>query len=124
MHVTNNKYYCSEEFFYQTVINQIGKFGKILLSTPTSIQSCISLRMPTAAPQEIHTASLSILAHQELLKSYYQLEVVVVTADDDEEVDVCVTCLPMILKNYVPTLDKLPEFLFNIATEVSIHVFA
>lgn len=71
--------------------------------------------MPMAEAQEVLAAAQSILAHRELLKSYYQLDVV---ASDDNS-DVYLTCLPMMLKGYVPALDKLPEFLVDVAIEVS-----
>ncbi len=104
----------SEEYFYQIVINFIGKFGSLLFSSPLSIQSCLALALPGASKEELNAHSHSLLSHRQLLKSYYSLNIEL--SENDETV--YLTCLPMILKNYVPKLDRMPIFLCNLAQRV------
>jgi hypothetical protein len=87
-------------------------------STPISIRSCIFLRMSEVAVQEKHAASLSIYSHKELPKSCYNIEIVA----SEDNTDVYIICLPMIVKSYVPSLDKMPEFLLNLATQVKNYI--
>lgn len=106
--------YTSEEYFYQIIINNIGKFGKLLLSTPIPISSGISLFAPDKTSDELMEACTSIIEHKDLLRLYYRIEIE--SSEDDDEI--YLTCLPMILKDYIPAFDKLPILLHNIATQV------
>ncbi|KAI9349960.1 hypothetical protein BD770DRAFT_394767 [Pilaira anomala] len=104
----------SEEYFYQLVLYQLGQFGKLVLSTPISIKSCISLFIPDATQEELDIMILSILSHKELLQSYYNIGVEL-TSDNE---DVHLSCLPLLLTDYTPSFDKLPIFLHNLATQI------
>lgn len=104
----------SEEYFYQLVLYQLGQFGKLVLSTPLSIKSCISLFIPDATQKELDIMILSILSHKELLQSYYNIGVEL----SSDNKDVHLLCLPLLLTNYTPSFDKLPIFLHNLATQV------
>ncbi|KAG2236899.1 hypothetical protein INT48_002712, partial [Thamnidium elegans] len=104
----------SEEYFYQLVLYNLGKFGKLFLSSPIPIKPYISLFIPNATRQELDTMVDSLLCHKDLLQSYYNIEI---TLDPDNNT-MQLVCLPMILMKYKPSLDKLPIFLHNIATQI------
>ncbi|KAG2195247.1 hypothetical protein INT47_007976 [Mucor saturninus] len=104
----------SEELFYQLFINNIGKFGKLLLSTPIPISSGISLFAPDKTSEELIEACDSLVEHQDLLSSYYSIGLA--SSEDDREV--YLTYLPMLLTNYIPSFDKLPILFHNIATQI------
>ncbi|KAI7866694.1 histidine kinase-like ATPase [Mucor mucedo] len=118
--VFKNTYYLmnynviSEELFYQLFINKIGKFGKLLLSTPIPISSGISLFAPDKTSEELIEACDSLVEHQDLLSSYYSIGLA--SSEDDREV--YLTYLPMLLTNYIPSFDKLPILFHNIATQI------
>ncbi|CAO3610876.1 unnamed protein product [Mucor hiemalis] len=104
----------SEEHFYQTIINTIGKFGVLKLSSPLPIQDLIAIYMPEATKNELNEYANVVLCHKELLKSYFNLGL---TISDDQET-IYLVCLPMIIPEYAPKMDRVPILLHNLAKNV------
>ncbi|GAA5801029.1 hypothetical protein HPULCUR_006471 [Helicostylum pulchrum] len=104
----------SEEYFYQLVLYNLGKFGKLFLSSSIPIKPCISLFIPNATHRELDNMIDSLLCYKDLLQSYYNIEIAL--CSDNNTVQL--VCLPMLLVNHTPSFDKLPIFLHNIATQI------
>lgn len=90
------------------MIHHFGKFGKLVFAQPISIDACLALTLV----EEPKAANAVIFSHKELLRAYFKIEI-------EDESGVSLKSLPMILKNYVPSLDRLPDFLLHLATLVN-----
>ncbi|CAO3637397.1 unnamed protein product [Cunninghamella echinulata] len=111
----------SEELFYQAILTEFNNFGMIELATPIDMKECILIALNT---EELHGSLPSQLASKDkvaelvvnkliefakMLEDYYSM---IVTEDGQ------LKALPMILRGYIPTMDKLPMFLLRLGTEV------
>ncbi|KAI9485428.1 MAG: hypothetical protein EXX96DRAFT_533778 [Benjaminiella poitrasii] len=100
----------SEEFFYQLMVNQFARFGKLNLSEPISIQDCLSL----VTKADTSTMTNHLLSQKDLLEAYFKTKI-----SKDDQNNVRLESLPMLLQNYTPSFDKIPIFLLKISTEVN-----
>ncbi|KAL1933553.1 hypothetical protein VTP01DRAFT_7643 [Rhizomucor pusillus] len=112
----------SEELFYQITLNDFANFGRIKLSEAVPIYDCIKLALDIEeqldglpknlrSKEEVAQAITDILIQKrEMLEKYF-------TMDVSEDGRLC--SIPMLLKDYVPTLDRLPLFLLRLGTEVN-----
>ncbi|KAG1639227.1 hypothetical protein G6F44_008042 [Rhizopus delemar] len=109
----NDRYYLmnpsviSEEFFYQVIIHQFGQFGLLTLSEPVSLRACFCLM--TQSEQELRQLQNAVIDQRDILNHQFRFSV---TLDGQLE------SLPMLIKNYVPSVERLPLLLYNIATQV------
>ncbi|KAJ2961592.1 hypothetical protein NQZ79_g3184 [Umbelopsis isabellina] len=111
----------SEDFFYQLVLREFSNFGYINLSTPIPIKDFITVALDEEEAQngwpdnmkpkeEIAQSITNILIERaDMLHEYFSLRI----SSKGE-----LLSLPMLIKNYVPTMDKLPLFLLRLGTEV------
>ncbi|KAG2185059.1 hypothetical protein INT43_000972 [Umbelopsis isabellina] len=111
----------SEDFFYQLVLREFSNFGYINLSTPIPIKDFITVALDEEEAQngwpdnmkpkaEIAQSITNILIDRaDMLHEYFSLRI----SSKGE-----LLSLPMLIKNYVPTMDKLPLFLLRLGTEV------
>ncbi|KAI8068681.1 histidine kinase-like ATPase [Gongronella butleri] len=111
----------SEELFYQIILSEFNNFGTIQLSTPLPIRSCIRLALDAEAAQGplppamqdtdrvIDKIVEKLADFSEMLFDYFSISM---TADNH------LTTLPMLIRGYMPTLDKLPLFFLRLGTEV------
>ncbi|KAI8334638.1 MutL-like protein 1, colon cancer, nonpolyposis type 2 [Chlamydoabsidia padenii] len=111
----------SEELFYQIILAEFNNFGLIELSTPICIKECILIAIETeeahgtlpaqlqAKDQVAETIVNKLVEFAPMLNDYYSMTV---TEDG------YMTTLPVLLRGYIPTLDKLPMFLLRLGTEV------
>lgn len=68
------------------------------------------LELVSQDEDEIRDMVKTILLHREILDAYFKFSV---TKNGQ------IASLPMVIKGYVPSLDKLPIFLHNVAIQVS-----
>ncbi|CAO3701060.1 unnamed protein product [Rhizopus stolonifer] len=101
----------SEEFFYQIIIRQFGHFGSLTLSTPIPLYECFTLF--TQDEEELAHLQKTIINQREILDNYFKLSI---------NLDGQIKSLPMLADNYVPSFDKFPFLLYNIATQVDWQV--
>ncbi|GAA5809620.1 hypothetical protein MFLAVUS_003031 [Mucor flavus] len=111
----------SEELFYQVTLGQFHNMGKLVLSTPISIEECVlvaieieeskgNLPKDLGDANKVATSISTLIASKRLmLKEYYSMEI----TEDGK-----LTALPMILRDYTPCMDKLPLFFLRLGTEV------
>ncbi|KAG2195568.1 hypothetical protein INT47_001315 [Mucor saturninus] len=110
----------SEELFYQVIMGQFQNMGKIELN-PTSIKELIliaitleeakgNLPNDIKSPDDIaESISELIISKRDMLKEYFSLEIT-----DQGNLIV----LPMVIRDYVPCMDKLPLLFLRLGTEV------
>jgi len=108
----------SKELFYQLALREFSNFGVISLSTPAPVEQLILIALDgdcgwtadDGPKEEIAKYITSTLKEKTpMLKEYFMMEV-------SEEGNLL--SLPLVLKGYLPNLDKLPLFLLRLGTEV------
>ncbi|KAI8580020.1 hypothetical protein K450DRAFT_238976 [Umbelopsis ramanniana AG] len=111
----------SEELFYQLVLREFSNFGYINMASAIPIKDFIMVALDEEEAQngwpdnmkpkdEIAQSITNLLIDRaEMLHEYFSIRV----SENGE-----LLSLPMLIKNYVPTLDKLPLFLLRLGTEV------
>ncbi|RUP45479.1 DNA mismatch repair protein Mlh1-like protein [Jimgerdemannia flammicorona] len=121
----------SEELFYQLVLRNFCNFGFIHLSSAAPIKEFIQIALEQEARhgwdegmKPMHEIAQSIrrsyaiissaivetlISRREMLLEYFSIRI----SDEGN-----LLSLPMILKGYVPNLDKLPMFLLRLGSEV------
>ncbi|KAJ1679058.1 DNA mismatch repair protein [Spiromyces aspiralis] len=112
----------SEELFYQLVIKDFHNFGYMVLDPPAPIYDLVlaALRVEEAEnnlderlrPVETVARAITdlIVSRQEMLDEYYCMKI---TSSG------LLQTLPMLLRNYHPSMTKLPLFLLRIGCEVN-----
>ncbi|KAI8384686.1 putative DNA mismatch repair protein mlh1 [Radiomyces spectabilis] len=111
----------SEELFYQVVLNEFCNFGRLNLSEPVDIRASVLLAIEAEErkgnlPDQLRSAdeiakaiSDTMVSRAEMLEEYFCM-----TVTEDGHLK----SLPMLLRGYIPTMDKLPMFLLRLGTEV------
>ncbi|KAG0241258.1 DNA mismatch repair protein [Actinomortierella wolfii] len=115
----------SEELFYQMCLRDFSNFGYIRLSPPASIREMVLMALDDEQelmerdkwPSELkskeeiaQTVTKHLVGRREMLKEYFSI---------------CITesgyveALPMVIKGYIPNLEKLPDFLWRLGSEVN-----
>ncbi|KAF9990570.1 DNA mismatch repair protein [Mortierella antarctica] len=114
----------SEELFYQICLRDFSNFGFIRLSTPVSIKEMVVMALDDEQelmersewPAELktkeeiaETVTKQLVNRREMLREYFS----VCITDDGH-----LSALPMMIKGYIPNLDKLPDFLWRLGSEI------
>ncbi|KAI9498783.1 DNA mismatch repair protein mlh1 [Zychaea mexicana] len=111
----------SEELFYQVLLAEFCNFGKLQLTSPVSILECIKVALDVeeqqgTLPDQLQpkdtiaeTITDVIVSRADMLEDHFSM---VISKEGS------LLALPMLLKGYVPTMDKLPLFLLRMGTEV------
>ncbi|CAO3642255.1 unnamed protein product [Cunninghamella blakesleeana] len=111
----------SEELFYQVILTEFNNFGMIELATPIDIKECILIALnaeelhgslPSQLVSKDKVAELIVSKLIEFIKMLQDYYSIIITEDGQ------LKSLPMILRGYIPTMDKLPMFLLRLGTEV------
>lgn len=115
----------SNELFYQIGITDFGNFGAIQLRPPSADPLPLRDLLLAAAEMEVETdasmkdLSPSVIAQKvynqlynrrDMLKEYFSLEI-----DDDGNL----ITIPLLVKNYMPCMGKLPTFLLRLGPFVN-----
>ncbi|KAG8901182.1 DNA mismatch repair protein [Tulasnella sp. 403] len=110
----------AEEFFYQLALRQFSYFGRLKLQPAPPIYTLIKLAVEaegddikkSGMPAEdvIQTIIALILEHKEMLDAYFSIAI-----NDEEELE----SIPMLLQDFTPNLDRLPQFLMRLGPQVA-----
>ncbi|KAK4520142.1 uncharacterized protein ATC70_008273 [Mucor velutinosus] len=108
----------SEELLYQIILHEFCNMGHLKLSAPISIRECLQIALdqndlPEDVQPEaeiIESIANTLISRADMLTEYFSLDV---SADGN------LISLPMIIKDYVPSMNKLPLFLLRLGTEVN-----
>ncbi|ORE06950.1 DNA mismatch repair protein MutL [Rhizopus microsporus var. microsporus] len=107
--------------FYQIALSEFCNMGELKLSKPMSIKDCVLMAIEYEAakgnlPDELQdantiaaTISEVLVSRADMLKEYFSMTI---------SPDGFLLGLPMLIKDYVPCMDKLPLFLLRLGTEV------
>lgn len=100
------------EFFYQIGLTDFGNFGVIKFEPPFDIKSLIKIgvvsekTVENIASQEIaDVVTAQLVERREMLLEYFQMEV---------SVSGELVSLPVLIKDYMPSMLKLPRFLMRL----------
>ncbi|KAL0086714.1 mutL-like protein 1, colon cancer, nonpolyposis type 2 [Phycomyces blakesleeanus] len=111
----------SEALFYQVALEEFCNFGSLRLDNPINISEYLKMAVqaeelcgciPKDAPDKdsiIESITNMLLSRAELLNEYFNI----IVSEDG-----MLHGIPMILRGYVPEMDKLPSFLLRLGTEV------
>ncbi|KAG0308102.1 DNA mismatch repair protein [Dissophora globulifera] len=114
----------SEELFYQICLRDFSNFGFIRLSTAAPIKEMILMALDDEQelmeksewPEELkpkdeiaETVKNMLVSKKEMLREYFSICI----TDDGE-----VTAIPMMIRGYIPNLEKLPDFLWRLGSEI------
>ncbi|CAG8525033.1 2781_t:CDS:10 [Paraglomus occultum] len=111
-----------EELFYQLILQEFANFGFIRLSNPAPISQLVDIAL------EDHESELKRLKSKEEIGKVITEQLVSMREMLLEYFSITITedgylvTLPLLLKNYVPKMDKLPNFLLRLGTEVNWEV--
>ncbi|KAF9576426.1 DNA mismatch repair protein [Mortierella alpina] len=115
----------SEELFYQICLRDFSNFGFIRLSTPVSVKEMVIMALDDEQelmeksewPAELkpkeeiaETVTKQLISRKEMLREYFSICI----TDDGQ-----LSALPMMIKGYIPNLDKLPDFLWRLGSEIN-----
>ncbi|KAF2019926.1 DNA mismatch repair protein MutL [Aaosphaeria arxii CBS 175.79] len=109
------------EYFYQVGLTDFGNFGSIKFSPPLSLHELLSL----GAEQEkknagdsadeidwdevVESVKLQLIERRALLLEYFSMEI----SESGE-----LRALPLLMKDYMPSLAKIPQFLLRLGPHV------
>ncbi|KAG0311298.1 DNA mismatch repair protein [Linnemannia gamsii] len=114
----------SEELFYQICLRDFSNFGFIRLSNPVSIKDMVQMALDDEQelmekdewPEELkskdeiaQTVANTLVARKEMLKEYFSICI----TDDGK-----LSAIPLMVKGYVPNLEKLSDFLWRLGSEI------
>lgn len=109
------------EYFYQVGLTDFGNFGSIRFDPPLDIKELLYLSAAQEAKQSEKNAKLDwdqvvsvvrkqIIDRRDMLEEYFALEV----SEDGK-----LLALPLLVKDYQPSLAKLPNFLLRLGPHVN-----
>ncbi|KAI7817073.1 histidine kinase-like ATPase [Gamsiella multidivaricata] len=115
----------SEELFYQICLRDFSNFGFIRLSTPAPIKDMVLMALDDEQelmeksewPEELkpkeeiaETVRSTLVSRKEMLREYFSICI----TDTGE-----LSAIPMMIKGYIPNLEKLPDFLWRLGSEIN-----
>ncbi|KAI8374834.1 DNA mismatch repair protein Mlh1 [Blakeslea trispora] len=112
----------SEELMYQIVLNEFCNMGQIRFTEPVSIRECLRMAIEYEAQQGTLPATIKtpeemielitsvIVSRADMLQEYFSF-----TISPEGELN----GIPMVIRDYVPSMEKLPLFLLRLGTEVN-----
>ncbi|KAG0261361.1 DNA mismatch repair protein [Mortierella polycephala] len=114
----------SEELFYQICLRDFSNFGFIRLSTPVDIKEMVRMALDDEQelmgknewPEELKpkddiakTVTKSLVGRREMLREYFSICI----TDQGQ-----LSAIPMMIRGYIPNLEKLPDFLWRLGSEI------
>ncbi|VEU22867.1 DEKNAAC103958 [Brettanomyces naardenensis] len=111
------------EFFYQVGLSDFGNFGKIRFTNPVDIKALLQkeiydnkeLMEQYADPLALDELVQSVYVEMaEMLNEYFSIEI-----DNSIEGEPKLVTIPMLVKNYMPSFNKLSLFLFKVGNNVN-----
>ncbi|KAF8634832.1 hypothetical protein AX17_004083 [Amanita inopinata Kibby_2008] len=108
----------AEELFYQLGLRQFGNFNRLKLEPPPSLRDLLEIAVEAEESTKDSQMSKSqivdrivdmLMEKREMLSEYFSLDI---SASGHVE------SLPLLLRNYTPKLDNLPNFLMRLGPQV------
>lgn len=106
------------ELFYQIGLSDFSNFGTISFDQEISLRELLGqvFNHPNYKDSDITIDNIieTLTSMSEMLLEYFTIELT-----DTDTSDPKLKSIPMLLKNYVPPLDKLPLFIFRLGTKIN-----
>ncbi|KIY48464.1 DNA mismatch repair protein MutL [Fistulina hepatica ATCC 64428] len=108
----------AEELFFQLAVRQFGDLRRMKLAPAPSIRSLIELavaaeeiegRTPLSREEIVDKICNILMTRREMLSDYFSMDI---------SEDGLLESLPLLLRDYTPNLDKLPNFLMRLGPQV------
>ncbi|KAF2162777.1 hypothetical protein M409DRAFT_27015 [Zasmidium cellare ATCC 36951] len=110
----------SAEYFYQLGLTDFGNYGAIRFNPPMSLHDLVGIGVAQAKALEPDNVAIEwdnvvpavvnqLISRKDMLSEYFALEI---SADGD------LLTIPLLLKGYMPSLAKLPNFLLRLGPHV------
>lgn len=117
----------ASEYFYQVGLTHFGNFGRIAFDPPLSLRDLLRIAathekntvIPSTNPDQdddidveetVELISAQLIDRRQMLTEYFALDI---------SSDGLLSSLPILLKNYTPSLAKLPRFLLRLGPYVN-----
>lgn len=108
------------EYFYQLGLTDFGNYGAIRFNPPLSLHDLVAIGVAQARALEPNNVAVEwdnvvpavvnqLISRKEMLSEYFALDI---SADGD------LLTIPLLLKGYMPSLAKLPNFLLRLGPHV------
>ncbi|AET38870.1 mismatch repair ATPase MLH1 Ecym_3383 [Eremothecium cymbalariae DBVPG len=109
------------ELFYQIGLTDFANFGKIYIHDELEnkeglLLSSLLSRIDNLSSTNMDEIIKRLWNMKEMLDEYYSIEL---KGGDDSIQDVRINCVPLLLKDYMPPLSKLPFFIYRMGTKVN-----
>lgn len=108
------------EFFYQIGLTEFANFGKIyLINEENNTEGLIILeilkQIDGISQHTINQSLNNLWKMKDMMDEYFSVEL----SQEDGNLDsIKIKTIPLLLKNYIPPLSKLPLFLYRLGTKV------
>lgn len=108
------------ELFYQIGLTDFANFGKIYIQDEVENREGLAIyqllsKIDNASQSNILEITQQLWDMREMLENYYSIEI---CGDETDLTNVRIKSVPLLLKDYVPPLSKLPFFLYRMGTKV------
>ncbi|KAI0284621.1 DNA binding protein [Russula aff. rugulosa BPL654] len=109
----------AEELFYQLGLRQFGNFARLKLDPPAPLRALITLAVDAeqntelsklTKPQIVDSIEHILISRKDMLREYFSLGITT---------DGMVDCLPVLVPDFTPNLDKLPLFFMRLGPQVN-----
>lgn len=111
------------ELFYQIGLTDFANFGKIELMTKTKVSEQRGLSIfetlssiPETSEEKNREIVSVLWSMREMLDEYFSIEI---EGDENALSEMKLVALPLLLKDYMPPLAKLPFFLYRLGTKIN-----
>ncbi|XP_078180194.1 MUTL-homolog 1 isoform X1 [Carex rostrata] len=113
----------SKELMYQQVLRRFSKFNAIQLSEPAPLRDLLLMALKD---EELETRGDETETDDDLKEKIAQMNIELLKEKEDmledyfgiKMEDGCLIRLPVILDQYIPDMDRIPEFLLSLANDV------
>lgn len=111
------------ELFYQICLTDFANYGKIILQS--DIEENLTLVNMLAGFEHLDKKSIESIVQKlwdmrDMLKEYFSIDISIPESNEELELEnVRLITIPLLLKGYMPSLAKLPFFIYRLGTKVN-----
>lgn len=108
------------ELFYQIGLTDFANFGKVYLKDECNGEEGVSIsqllsRIDSISQDKVKEVVEKLWEMREMLEEYFSIEL---EGESDDILNAKIKCVPLLLKDYMPPLMKLPFFIYRLGTKV------
>ena len=108
------------ELFYQIGLTDFANFGKVYLKDKCNGEEGVSIsqllsRIDSISQDKVKEVVEKLWEMREMLEEYFSIEL---ECESEDILNAKIKCVPLLLKDYMPPLMKLPFFIYRLGTKV------